>query len=193
MRIHKKIQLSLVRESSTMVDRITLAKFIWGAVISVVATVTAVAQYNASNATLRPHIEIRFAPSNQAYATKDRASHVFLILNHGPVPAKKVTLHIRTHHRGTTVHEDRGHELGHMSAKEQSFYRVHVHDKDLARIEGSDQPLKEDFTVQYRTSNVLKFWCDQVFTYSARFLFVASEDRWIWDPDAKVSETEECL
>lgn len=170
-------------------------KLAWGVAITLVTVVIGYAQYRAMSHTVRPSVLVDVAPPSPSLrAERGAFSHTIQLRNVGTVAAEEVTVDVQTKHAGRMIHEDRDHGLGILMPGEHWGYAVFVHAEDIASLDlTSDRPLLEVFRVSYRTGNLIKFWCDTVYTYEITFVFRPAEARWRPHPMTKPAETDACL
>lgn len=168
-------------------------KWVWGALISIATVVLAVGEYRISSVALRPYLS--FKPINatdEMRQLEGKLTHAVIVQNTGGISAQNVTFSVVTRSSGETLHEDRAHDIGLVVKGESTTYYIHVHDPNGKEAIERGRPIIEEFSVSYKGRNTLQFWCDPIYTYSAKFLYDAKADRWKQHPESRSVEIETC-
>lgn len=164
-------------------------KGFWGVIITLVTLWIAYQQLVTSSRTIRPSLVVSLVSATpDVVEAHGKLSHGFRLHNVGNTVARSVTLSIRTHQGGKTVHEDRGHDIGDLVIKEAAGYAVHVHGHEAKK----NTEMIEEIEVVYGSDGGAWFWCSPRYSYNATFRYSFDYGRWLPHPHVKAAETETC-
>lgn len=169
-----------------MVSAWELGKIMWGVGMTLATAYFGYQQNHIAAATVRPSLNIDVSLGSPSFREHyGQLSHTFRVTNEGTVSANNVTFTVITKKGSKVLHEDRNDNIGSLSIREEMTYVVHAQDGN------GPEELTEEFQVSYDGED--GWWCDQVFTYTATYIYDAMEKRWAFRPKTKASEVVNCI
>ena len=170
-----------------------IAKALWGVAITVLTLLLAYGQVAIGNATLRPSLVLRPFETDRDFQSKHSFySHRVVIESTGTTVAKDARITVLTRQIGQNPHEDNDKELGDLLPKELVRWAVYAHHVVENQPKQPKYDLTEEVTIRYRGESIFRFWCTPTYTYMAKFVYRALDEKWVDDPNHRPSEERTC-
>ena len=168
-------------------------KAVWGVLITIMTVVLLYGQYRTENATLRPALVLSTLSSTEKFLSDHGPySHEYLIENSGSIPAKRSTITVITRQGGSTPHRDDSKSLGDLMPNQKVKWVNHVHGIVEDSPGRPKYSVTEDVELVYVGKNILRFWCDPVYTVRMTFLYDDREKLWVRHIDKNREESVQC-
>ena len=171
----------------------TLAKGVWGVLITAITLWIAYAQFIMGENINRPSLMISSLISSERFHNRlGPLSHTYSVKNVGPVTAENFRITIVTKLDGKIIHEDQRDEIGDFTRTKENRYWVEIHDEDVAGVDFTDSEIIEEIVLEYQGGRGLKFWCRPFYTLRVTYVYVEYMGLWDYHQDIPVEESVDC-